>query len=98
MEEKILYFFYNATPSGVLALISKIPEKKKRNQENVCPSRSIWYLGIHIFLKMKKTYKQKKILFKSKKCCFRFLDLMNYLQRLKKSAVLKKEGIVEKRP
>jgi len=47
MEEKILYFFLQR-------LISKIPEKKKRNQENVCPSRSIWYLGIHIFLKIEK--------------------------------------------
>jgi len=52
MEEKILYFFYNATPSGGFG-VSKIPEIK-RNQENVCPSRSIWYLGIHIFLKIEK--------------------------------------------
>jgi len=48
MEEKILYFFfYNA-------LSRKFQKKKKRNQENVCPSRSIWYLGIHIFLKIEK--------------------------------------------
>jgi hypothetical protein len=93
MEEKILYFFF------LQRLISKIPEKKKRNQENVCPSRSIWYLGIHIFLKIEKTYKQKKILFKSKKCCFRFFFRSDELSpKTEKSAVLKKEGIVEKRP
>jgi len=46
-------------------------KKKEKKVENVCPSRSIWYLGIHIFLKMKKTYKQKKNTF-SKKCCFLF--------------------------
>jgi len=48
MEEKILYFFFT-TP-----YLENSRKKKKRNQENVCPSRSIWYLGIHIFLKIEK--------------------------------------------
>jgi len=46
-------------------------KKKEKKVENVCPSRSIWYLGIHIFLKMKKHINRKKILFqKSVAFCF----------------------------
>ena len=93
MEEKILYFFFT-TP-----YLENSRKKEKKSRKCLSLSFYLVFRHSHIFKDWKKHINRKKYFFKSKKCCFRFLDLMNNLQRLKKSAVfLKKEGIVEKRP